>query len=172
MAVPHDLSVESRILLHMQTELRKVEFAPVANEPIGRINPDAIILSNVDDKEPKEGEGEGAQEITPGIILSRPKLIRSPAEAGENDEDEVFYSIPVQGIDVFRGDQFIHTYSKWAQIVARMFKRTQLDLAVFDEDGYVYFGHSERVDTIDETRFNRHHLARWFVIVTFISNEP
>lgn len=169
----NDLSVCSRIMLEMQRELRKQDFRPVNNEPVHQIVPENIIIRKCADKLPQEGETAFATVNTPGLIISPPNRVLRPAGEGENDVDEVHYSILVQIIDVSREDNgALHTHLSWQQKIARLFARTQLELRVFDADGYVYFGHAEEVDTIDPALFNRHHLARAFVIVHFISNEP
>lgn len=171
--VPHDLSVLSRIMIAMQKELRNLQFRAVNNEPISPIKTDAIVIRRIPHMDRQEGEAAGGQEETPGIIISPPESYTRPGGEGENDEDEVHYSVACQIIDRNPADEGgLHTYLAWQQKIGRQFARTDLSQAVFDEDGYVYFGHSEQTTTVDPAMFVRHALARAFVVVHFIANEP
>ncbi len=169
----NDLSVCSRIMLEMESELKKLVFRQVRNEAVSEIVPDNIRIAKCPDKMPQEGELAFSQYNLPGILISPPNSIRRPGGEGENDVDEVHYSILVQIIDVnYERDGGLHTHLAWQQKIAKHFARTQLNQRVWDTDGYVYFGHAEELDSIDEKLFNRHHAARCFVVVHFISNEP
>lgn len=169
----HELSVCSRIMLEMQRELRTLTFRPVRSEPTGTVAPASIEIRKCPDKLPQEGEQAFATFNLPAILISPPNTIQRPGTEGENDVDEVHYRILVQILDVNREDNgALHTHLAWQQKIAKHFARTTLDHRVFDSDGYVYFGHAEQVDAVDSALFNRHHLARCFVVVHFISNEP
>ena len=168
--VPQDLSVVSRIAIEMQKLLRAREWRAVAHEKVRPINSEAIVIRAYRTPQ-KEGEKGYRQEATPGLIITLPRRIFRPG--GENSEDEVRYQLLVQIVDENPDESDgLHTYAKWQQTISRLFSRTDLDQTVFDEDGYVYYGHATELDVFDDSLFNRHDLAVCGVMVDFISNEP
>lgn len=154
----------------MQTTLRGMAWNPVADEAIGNIHSDAIVI-----RKPmmaaKESETRLPHIRTPGLVITPPKTISTPMELGTNSRDDILYHILVQLVDSDNGDRErgLATYIDWIERIRKAFNChsfTNVPVEVGCGNGY-----ATTTDTVDEKLWSRESLFVSGVVVTVRSRE-
>lgn len=161
-----------RIMEEVQKRLQGMSFVPQASDRCQAINPRSIVIW-------KAGFGSGDGEATlpevatPGLVITPPKTIRAPADAGENESDDVMYPVLIQLIDT-DGERLgnVQSYMKWLQQIRRACHARSWPEVEIARFGDVRASFAEITDTVDVKAWKKHQ--KWIagVAVVFTVREP
>jgi len=112
-------------------------------------------------------------ELTPGLIISPPKIVHRPITEGTNLRDDVYYPILIQLIDKDNQERLtnLRTYTKWLEQIAKYF-HNQGRANVLTTDGQVNIAGASQTFVVDRKMWFRERLFVGGVIVNFKSREP
>lgn len=107
---------------YIQSRLKAMQFLPEGNDPCGPIKADAIVIrKSMFAAKPPEASLPHIQ--TPGLVITPPKTISSPAEEGTNLRDDIFYPILIQLVDTDGQErqQNLASYLAWIERIRKAF---------------------------------------------------
>lgn len=154
---------------YIQRRLREMNFPAEGTDPCGSIKSDAIVIQK---QLSKGGEEKLPHLLTPGLVITPPKTITSPPEAGTNARDDIFYPILIQIVDTDGTErlQNLETYLAWIERIRKAFhchSITDVPPEMGCANSYV-----ASADTVDEKRWAKEGKYVAGVVVLVRSREP
>jgi hypothetical protein len=162
-----------RLMEVMQERYRGMSFSQQPGDYCGSIQPQNIVIWK-SALAMKEGEATLPHVETPGLVITPPKTIRAPAEAGTNHQDDVFYAVMVQLIDTDGQERFegLSSYTKWLQQIRRSSHARSWPEVEIARYGDVRQSFAEVTNTMDEKSWARHPKFLAGVAVVLTVREP
>lgn len=161
-----------RIMEEIQKRLQGMSFQPQGTDRCQQINPRNIVISKSGFAS-KDGEEDLPHVQTPGLVITPPRTVRAPADAGTNLRDDVLYPVMIQFVDTDSQERTagLQSYMKWLQQIrhachARSWP--EVEIAIY---GDVYQSYAEITDTMDTKTWKRHPKFIAGVAVVFTVRE-
>lgn len=154
---------------YIHRRLKAMSFPAEGSDPCGPIKADAIVIYKT--LMAKKGEQSLPHVMTPGLVVTPPKTISAPVEAGTNNRDDIFYPILVQLVDTDGNErvQNLQSYLAWLERIRKAFhchSLTDIPVEVGCANSYASI-----TDTVDEKLWNQHGKFVGGVVVTVRSRE-
>lgn len=161
-----------RIMEELQRRLRGMSFVPESGDAVKSINPRDIVVWKPG-LAIKEGEEELSHIQTPGLVITPPRSIRAPANAGTNARDDVMYAVLIQLIDSDGQERYrgLPSYTTWLQQIRRACHARSWPEVEIAKYGDVYASFAEVTDTMDVKAWKRHPRFVAGVAVVFTVRE-
>lgn len=146
---------------------------PQGSDPCGRIEPDAIVVMKPG-MAVKDGEEEFPHVRTPGLVITPPKTIRAPADAGTNVRDDVMYPVLIQLVDTDGQERILNfqSYAKWLEQIRRACHARSWPEVEINRYGDVFQSYAEVTSTVDLKAWKKHKKFVAGVAVVFTVREP
>lgn len=162
------MSAAWEFMLYIQRRLKAIPFNAEGADPCGPIKSDAIVIQK---QLGKAGEERLPHLLTPGLVVTPPKTISSPAEAGTNARDDIYYPFLVQLVDTDGSErlQNLQSYLAWLERIRKAFhchSIIEIPVEVGCANSY-----AATTDVVDEKRWVKEGKFVAGVVVLVVSRE-
>lgn len=145
-----------RLLEEVQKRLQAMSFEPQGGDRCPPINPRNIVVYKPG-LASKDGEDDLSHIATPGLIVTPPRTITSPADAGTNARDDVMYPLLVQLVDTDGQERIgnFQSYAKWLQQIRHACHARSWPEIEINKYGDVRASFAEVVNVVDTKAWKR-----------------